>query len=108
MRRPQAHHCQKLGVALAEFHNAGTDFTLSRENTLGQKDWAPLWQKCASSADNVADGLAAEVTKDMGKFESDWPENLPSGIIHADLFPDNVFFLNETLSWNNRFLFRLS
>lgn len=98
VRKPQADHCKKLGVALAEFHLAGQNFSLKRPNTLGQKDWSALWAECAPSADQVASGLEAEIATDMAKFDQHWPQNLPEGVIHADLFPDNVFFLDDTLS----------
>lgn len=98
VRKPQAHHCKKLGAALAEFHLASDGFEITRSNTLGQKDWSPLWAECAPNADQVASGLEAEISNDMAKFEAGWPTDLPSGVIHADLFPDNVFFLDDTLS----------
>jgi homoserine kinase type II len=98
MRRPTAGHCREVGKALAEMHVAGMDFPLSRPNALAMDGWRKLWQGSHERADEVEKGLAAEVDADFALFENDWPKNLPAGIIHADLFPDNVFFLGDKLS----------
>ncbi len=97
-RRPDANHCFELGVALAQMHVAGTNFTLSRRNGLTLQDWRPLWNKCADFAENIVPGLVAEVEQDLIDLENNWPQHLPRGVIHADLFPDNVFFLGDKLS----------
>jgi homoserine kinase type II len=97
-RQPNADHCHQLGVALAQMHVAGADFELQRRNGLTLKDWRPLWDKCAEFADSVVPGLGAEATSDLADLEANWPKHLPRGVIHADLFPDNVFFLGEKLS----------
>jgi homoserine kinase type II len=98
MRRPTAGHCREVGKALAEMHVAGMDFPLSRPNALAMDGWRKLWRGSHERADEVEKGLAAEVDADFALFESDWPQDLPAGIIHADLFPDNVFFLGDKLS----------
>ena len=98
MRRPTVAHCREVGRALAEMHVAGMDFPLSRPNALAIDGWRKLWAGSHERADEVEKGLAAEVDADFALFDREWPKNLPSGIIHADLFPDNVFFLGEKLS----------
>ncbi|MCV0395681.1 MAG: homoserine kinase [Rhizobiaceae bacterium] len=98
MRRPAAVHCREVGKALAELHLAGADFPLSRQNSLSVKDWRPLWEQACDRADEVEPGLATEIEADLSAIEESWPARLPSGIVHADLFPDNVFFLGENLS----------
>jgi homoserine kinase type II len=97
-RHPTAAHAGAVGEALARFHIAGSDFGLKRPNALDRTGWRPLYERCAARADDVAPGLAAEIADELADFEAHWPEGLPSGVIHADLFPDNVFFLGDTLS----------
>lgn len=96
--KPQITHCRELGKALAEFHLAGQDFEMARTNGLGLPNWRPLFELSRSRADSVNIGLVAEIDETLQTLERDWPSDLPSGIIHADLFPDNVFFLKNQLS----------
>ena len=98
MRRPTVAHCREVGKALASLHLAGADFPLSRENALGIEGWRKLWGGARARADEVEPGLAAEVDRDFAELGRRWPAALPAGIIHADLFPDNVFFLGDRLS----------
>lgn len=98
VRRPQPKHCAELGAALATLHLAGRDFALKRPNGLGVQDWRGLFESSRVRADEVASGLAAEIETELAYFEKDWPRDLPQGVIHADLFPDNVFFIGERLS----------
>jgi homoserine kinase type II len=98
MRRPTVGHCREVGRALAGLHVAGMDFPLTRQNALSIDGWRRLWDGARDRADEVEPGLAAEVERDFASCEKDWPWTLPSGVIHADLFPDNVFFLGEELS----------
>lgn len=97
-RRAQPFHCRGVGRVLAEMHIAGADFTISRENALSVPDWRPLWELSAPRADEVEQGLQAEIEAELDILEKNWPRNLPGGVIHADLFPDNVFFIGEDLS----------
>jgi len=98
MRRPTVEHCRALGSALASLHLAGLDFEGRRKNALGVRAWRPLWQLSRARADEVEEGLAAETEADLELLEGVWPRGLPEGVIHADLFPDNVFFLKGRLS----------
>lgn len=98
MRRPTAAHCREVGKALAALHLAGADFPLTRPNALQIDGWRKLWDGSHARADEVEPGLAAEVDADFTELSEKWPKDLPAGIIHADLFPDNVFFLGEKLS----------
>jgi len=98
MRRPTAQHCQAVGRALAGLHQAAADFPTRRENALGPAGWHRLWEGTRARADEVEPGLTREVEADFAVLSSGWPSDLPSGIIHADLFPDNVFFLGGELS----------
>jgi homoserine kinase type II len=98
IRRPQPRHCQALGQAMASLHLAGRSFTQFRANALGLGGWRPLFQRFRSRADDIAPGLAAIIAEELDHLEADWPDELPQGIIHADLFPDNAFFLGDQLS----------
>jgi homoserine kinase type II len=98
-RRVLLSHCEPLGAALAQLHLAGASFTAARPNALGPASWHDLLQKCAPTADSVLPGLTTELTQALATIQSAWPTTpLPRGQIHADLFPDNVFFLNGAIS----------
>ena len=98
MRRPNANHCREVGRALASLHMAGRDFPLARPNALSVAGWRKLWEASRARADEVEPDLAKEVDADFVEIDRNWPTDLPAGVIHADLFPDNVFFLGEELS----------
>ena len=98
IRRPQARHCWAMGQAMAQLHLAGRSFEPSRANALGIAGWRPLFATFRSRAEEVAPGLGATIEQELDHLEANWPADLPQGIIHADLFPDNVFFLGDTLS----------
>ena len=98
IRRPNVSHCTALGRAMAELHRAGANFTLRRENALSIPGWKNLVRTAEPRADEVAPGLAELIKEELAHLERVWPRDLPAGIIHADLFPDNVFFLGDRLS----------
>ena len=98
-RKPNAAHCAGVGQALAKMHLAGRDFPMSRANALSVSGWRPLFDAAASRADRLQHGLRAFLEAELDYLEGGvWPKNLPQGVIHADLFPDNVFFLDEKVS----------
>jgi homoserine kinase type II len=97
-RRPRAEHCHQLGGALGRLHLAGRNFQLRRENALGLAGWRPLYGKFADRADEIAPGLAIAIERELDTLEQAWPRGLEAGVIHADLFPDNVFFIGDRLS----------
>ena len=98
-RKPSAVHCAGVGQALAKMHLAGRDFTMSRANALSVSGWRPLFDAAAARADELQPGLRAFIGGELEHLEDGvWPNSLPQGVIHADLFPDNVFFLGEKLS----------
>jgi homoserine kinase type II len=97
-RRIERRHCAELGDAMARLHLAGLSFEMKRANALGPGGWRGLYEACDSRADEVSPGLAALLSAELDFLEENWPETLPEGVIHADLFPDNVFFLNNKLS----------
>ena len=98
-RKPNVAHCAGAGQALAKMHLAGRDFGMSRANALSVSGWRPLFDAAAPRADTVQHGLRAFITSEIDHLEGNlWPKSLPQGVIHADLFPDNVFFLGERVS----------
>ncbi len=98
MRRPTAAQCREVGAALAGLHLAGADFTMSRPNALRMEGWRKLWDGARERAHEVEAGLSEEIERDLADLARQWPTDLPAGVIHADLFPDNVFFLGDRLS----------
>jgi len=94
-RRMTVKHCGPVGEALAGFHLAGRDFALKRPNALSVAGWRPLYD---GSRHHIDPALDRELAAEIDFFEANWPKALPAGVIHADLFNDNVFFLDERLS----------
>jgi homoserine kinase type II len=97
-RRPRPTHCAALGRALAELHLAGESFAMTRPNALGLEGWHGLFDRFSARADDIAPGLGVLIDYELAYLDRAWPKTLPSGVIHADLFPDNVFFLGDRLS----------
>ena len=97
-RRPNATHCAGVGQALAKMHVAGADFPLFRKNPLSVSGWRPLFGLASARADSVQAGLSNLIAHELDHLEASWPTDLPVGVIHADLFPDNVFFLGDKVS----------
>jgi homoserine kinase type II len=98
LREPEAIHCREVGRALAQMHLAGEGFELTRPNALSVAGWNELWEKSHARADEVGEGLGDEIQADLDHLAAHWPKDLPWGVIHADLFQDNVFFLGDELS----------
>ena len=97
-RRVRAEHCGPLGEALAALHLAGEGYAATRPNALGPSGWAPLLERCLGRAGEVRPDLGATLQEALAGILAAWPKDLPRGHIHADLFPDNVFFLDGRLS----------
>ena len=97
-RRVDIGHCAPLGEALARLHLFGQGFGLARANALGPQAWPRLLRQCEAGADARFSGFGAELAPALEEILAAWPEHLPRGQIHADLFPDNVFFLDGEIS----------
>jgi homoserine kinase type II len=97
-RRVRVEHCGPVGAALAALHLAGADYAPTRPNALGPHGWSPLLDRTRARADEVQAGLAAMLDSALPGILAAWPGDLPVGHIHADMFPDNVFFLDGRLS----------
>jgi homoserine kinase type II len=97
-RRPGAAHCTAVGDVLARLHVAGADFAMKRRNALSVDGWRPLYETANDRGEALKPGLCATIAAELAHLEATWPRDLPEGVIHADLFPDNVFFLGDRLS----------
>jgi homoserine kinase type II len=97
-RRIEPLHCGPVGEAMAQLHQAADGFAITRHNALSVAGWRPLYDGVRARAHEVLPGLAAELEAELALFDRAWPRDLPQGVIHADLFQDNVFFLHERLS----------
>jgi len=91
--RPTPRDCREAGAGLARLHLAGEGFQGRRDNALGAQTWAGLFKGQEASADTLRPGLAQVIAADLETLAEAWPAALPSGVIHADFFPDNVFFV---------------
>ena len=91
-RVPTAQHCREAGDGLAWLHIAAQGFAGRRVNDLGHAAWAGMFAPLAARADALEPGLARTIEEDLALFAETWPADLPQGIVHADYFPDNVFF----------------
>ncbi len=97
-RRIEPFHCAGLGRALAGLHRAGASFGMQRANDLSVAGWRRLQRSCRTRADEFRPGLAEEIEAELARLQNAWPQTLPTGVIHADLFPDNVFFHGREVS----------
>lgn len=97
-RRPTPAHCSALGATLAGLHEAGRGFGKARKNALSVSGWRPLAEMAGERANEIASGLAIAIRNELDELETHWPRTLPTGIIHADLFPNNTLFVGDHLS----------
>ena len=99
VRRPRAEHCRRLGEVLARFHLATADFQSQRVNDLSLPGWRAVYDGIPKAeAETAFPGMRAKIGRELDQMDKLWPSDLPSGVIHADLFTDNVFFLGQEVS----------
>lgn len=96
--RIEPRHCRAVGAALAAMHNEGAGFGPARANDLSLDSWRAALAGSDEAAEGFLPGLAAEIRRDFAHIEESWPRALPRGVIHGDLFPDNVFFRDGEVS----------
>jgi homoserine kinase type II len=97
-RRPTAAHCGEAGETAARLHHATAGFALWRENALSLAGWPRLVTACVPKADTVAPGLAQLIAGELAFLQGAWPQGLPAGVVHADMFPDNTLFVGPKLT----------
>ncbi len=97
-RRSTPQQCGALGAALAQMHVAGANFEMHRANDMALDGWRRLLDASRARAHEIQPGLADILLAELDYLAANWPRDLPMGVIHADLFPDNVFFLGDQLS----------
>ncbi|MEL7029540.1 MAG: homoserine kinase [Pseudomonadota bacterium] len=98
LTQPKPLHCRSFGGATARLHDAVADFSQTRKNTLAVGGWRDLVEALGARVDDIAPGLADDLAQELDWVSAHWPAGLPTGVVHADLFPDNVFFLGDELS----------
>ena len=108
-RKPTANQCYQIGAAMARMHEALRGCKWSRPNNLTLTAWPDLYEGRESTAAGLAPNLATLIAGDLERLQAQWPdpEELPQGVIHADLFPDNAFFLGADFFGRDRLLFRV-
>ena len=95
---PTAAQARAAGAALAQLHVAGATYTAERPNALGLAHWQASAAELGAGLDSIEPGLAGTVARRLDVLAAGWPADLPRGTIHADLFPDNVLMLGETVT----------
>ena len=106
--KPNINECNEIGKMLGNLHNLTINFNESRQNSLDIKEWRNLLSKCTKNEDKKFDIILKEVENEIDFLESVWPKNIPSGVVHADLFKDNVFFKDEKITGVIDFYFSYS
>ena len=91
-------NCYEVGVNSAKLHLITKKLTQKRENKLSIKSWREIYNNVKNDCSKIHPDLSSIIEKNLDEIEKKWPKNIPSGIIHADLFPDNIFFKNDKLS----------
>jgi len=91
-------NCYDVGVNTAKLHTISKNLQGKRQNKLSIKSWRTIYEKVKNDCTKIHKNLPNIIEKNLDIIEKNWPKNIPSGIIHADLFPDNIFFKDDKLS----------
>ena len=91
-------NCNKVGIESAKLHMITKNLKGKRENRLSVDSWKKIYKKIKKDCTKIHPNLTNIIEKNLQEIENSWPKNIPSGIIHADLFPDNIFFNKKKLS----------
>tara|TARA_Y100000590_G_scaffold26743_1_gene30099 strand:- start:4026 stop:4994 length:969 start_codon:yes stop_codon:yes gene_type:complete len=88
-------NCFLVGVETAKLHMITKKLSIKRKNRLSVESWKNIYNKVSKDCSKIHTSLPKIIEKNLEEIEKNWPKNIPSGIIHADLFPDNIFFKNN-------------
>ncbi|MBO6468904.1 MAG: homoserine kinase, partial [Pelagibacteraceae bacterium] len=98
IKNSTSYHCHQIGRLTAKIHLYSKDFNVTRNNGLHQKHWEDIFGKCKNSKDRRYGELYQIIEQELQYLDKNWPRKLPTGIIHGDIFPDNVFFIENNVS----------
>ncbi len=91
-------NCKSIGIEIAKMHELTKNFKIKRPNDLSVKSWREIFESVKDKCSNIHKDLPRLIEENLSDVENNWPKNLPQGIIHADLFHDNIFFINDKFS----------
>ena len=91
-------NCKSIGFEIAKMHQLTKNLKLNRQNDLSVNSWRKLFDKVRDKCTEIHKDLPKLIEENLNDVEKNWPKNLPKGIIHADLFHDNIFFLQDKFS----------
>lgn len=94
----ESNHCRQVGEKLAEFHKANLNIPDKLKNDFSVNYWNLIFMKYKDSMNHIIPNSLQTIESEVDNIIKNWPKKLPKGIIHADLFPDNVFFLKNKIS----------
>lgn len=96
---PTPDQARAVGAALAGLHDNAADFPQQRPNSMGMAEWQRLFAACGDDGLRQIDPALPELVEtELAWLTAHWPQDLPRGVIHADLFPDNVLLLGDKVS----------
>ena len=91
-------NCESIGSEIAKMHELTKNLKLKRQNDLSINSWRKLFNSVKDKCENIHKDLPKLIEENLNDVEKNWPKNLPRGIIHADLFHDNIFFDKDKFS----------
>ena len=91
-------NCKSVGIEVAKMHKITSNFKFKRDNDLSVKSWRTLFNSVKDKCSKIHKDLPKLIEENLSDVEKNWPANLPRGIIHADLFHDNIFFIKDKFS----------
>ena len=91
-------NCKSIGSEIAKMHELTKNLKLKRQNDLSINSWRKLFNSVKDKCENIHKDLPKLIEENLNDVEKNWPKNLPKGIIHADLFHDNIFFIKDKFS----------
>ena len=91
-------NCRSVGAEIAKMHDLTKNLKLSRGNDLSIESWRKIFDSVKDKCTKIHRDLPKLIEENLRDVEKNWPKNLPKGIIHADLFHDNIFFIQDKFS----------